>query len=161
MPSIWLRGGFKRPALAKLEVASRAALGTQFAAFVLRRLVAQAQGAFMDKEMSNSMSEAGTGFMVSLTDVIHDLQRKGYVENLTPKFDHFECQSGKFKLYPGEIEIDKVIRFENASDPDDQAILFAICSKLQGLKGVYVDSYGLQHDELSPAVLGKLKAHVC
>ena len=113
----------------------------------------------MDVETSNSISESGTGFMINLTDVIHQLEKKGYAENLTSRFDHFECRSGAFKIYPKDMTIDEVIRFENTSDPDDQSILYAISSPPQGLKGIFIESYGSYHDELSPEILQKFKDH--
>lgn len=109
----------------------------------------------MDAKEANSINQAGTGFMLSLTDSIHEFEKKGYTENLVPRFDHFESRSGQVKLYPDDLKIDKVLRFENSSDPDDQSIMYAISSG--DLKGLYVDSYGLYHDELSPAILDRLK----
>lgn len=97
--------------------------------------------------------------MVTLTDAIHQLEDKGYTENLSPRFDHFECQDGKVRLYSSDFEVDEVIRFENSSDPDDQSILYAISSKEQELKGIFVESYGFYHNDLSPEILQKLKDH--
>ncbi len=108
-----------------------------------------------DKIISD-ISKAGTGFMIGLTDTIQELEAEGYVENLVPRFDHFECRSSKILIYPNEIEVDKVIRLENTSDPDDQAIVFAISIPKKNLKGLYVDSYGTYHDDLSKDILDRL-----
>ncbi len=113
----------------------------------------------MDKDISKSISQAGTGFMVTLTDVIHQLEDKGYVENLSLHFDHFECRDGAIRLYADDFNVDEVIRFENSSDPDDQSILYAISSTEQSLKGILVESYGFYHNDLSPEILQKLKDH--
>lgn len=95
--------------------------------------------------------------MFCLSDAIRDLQKKGYAENLVPHFDHFCCRSGEMVMYPRDIFIDEMIRFENSSDPDDQSLLYAItCDKLN-LKGLYVESYGVYHDELSVAMLERIK----
>jgi hypothetical protein len=93
--------------------------------------------------------------MLQLLDTVKYLERKGYRENLTPCYDHLCC--GKVEIYPSEIYFDQVIRFENASDPDDQAILYAISAPSKKIKGLYVDSYGLYHDELSPSILKRLQ----
>lgn len=106
---------------------------------------------------SLSMLESGTGCMVSLSHTIRKLQEQGYVENLVPAFDHFACRSGQIKITPDILVVDKMVRFENASDPDDQAILYAISSAAMGVKGLYVDSYGVYHDELSPQILMSLR----
>ncbi|GEM_PF-2656304 len=102
---------------------------------------------------TRSMLKSGTGFMLCLSEAIRELQRLGYKENLCPANDHLCCRSGAIKLYPKDIKIDEMIRFENASDPDDQAILYAINCESKNLKGLYVDSYGVYHDDLSPELI--------
>jgi hypothetical protein len=105
--------------------------------------------------------EAGTGFMVSLYEIVTQLEHKGYSENLAPKGDHFEARSGAIKIYPKDIVVDKVFRFENTSDPDDQAIAYAISAPNIGVKGTYVDSYGIyQEDDLSPELLRALRTEL-
>lgn len=112
----------------------------------------------MDKNSpSNSdIAKAGTGFMINLADAIRLLQLEGYDINLVPQFDHFTYDDQKKSLYPSELRVDKVLRFENSSDPDDQSILYAISSKDYSLKGLYVDSYGTYHDNLSIKLLDTL-----
>lgn len=110
------------------------------------------------KATAQDVMKAGTGFVASLPDTLRALQAKGYTENLTAKFDHFESQMGKIKIYPQDMSVDEVVRFENASDPDDNSILFAIRSN-DGVKGVFVDSFGVYHTELSPDLDRKLKDH--
>lgn len=107
----------------------------------------------------NDMLKAGTGFMLSLADSIHHLYGQGYVENLIPRFDHFECRSGTIKLKPDDIVIDRLVRFENTSDPDDQSILYAVSAPQLGLKGLYVEGYGPAQDELSHEMIERLKEH--
>ena len=101
--------------------------------------------------------KAGTGFMRSLTDAILDLQKKGYVENLVPCYDHLTCQSGAIRMYPREFFIDEMMRFENSSDPGDQSILYAITCDSRNLKGLYIESYGTYHDELSEGMIERIK----
>ncbi len=103
------------------------------------------------------MLRSGTGFMISLSDTIRELQRMGYTENLGCANDHLCARSGKIKLYPKDITIDRMVRFENSSDPDDQAILYAARCDSKDLLGLYVDSYGLYHDDLTPELLKSFK----
>ena len=93
--------------------------------------------------------------MLQLLDTVKTLQRKGYCGNLVACFDHLCCDG--VDLYPSEIYFDQVIRFENASDPADQAILYAISAPSKKIKGLYIESYGLYHDELSPSILRRLQ----
>ncbi len=112
-----------------------------------------------DSTQCEDIGQAGTGFMMSLVEGIHKMQEKGYTANLVPKFDRLECDMGNIKLYPDDLVIDKMIRFENTSDPDDQSILYAISSPSQNVKGIYVESYGTYHDELSHEMIERLKDH--
>jgi hypothetical protein len=103
------------------------------------------------------MSTAGTGEMLCITDAIKELQAKGYIESFEPKFDHLACRSGKIDLYPRDIFFDEVIRFENSSDPDDQSILYAISVPRRKMKGLYVESYELYHEEISQEMIERMK----
>lgn len=108
------------------------------------------------EKVSEDIIVAGTGFMIDLATAIRKLEKQGYIENLVPMYNHFECRSGRYKITPKDFTVDKMVRFENTSDPDDQAILHAISIPRLKLKGLYIDSYGLYHDELSKEMLDKL-----
>lgn len=107
-------------------------------------------------DLSRDTMRAGTGYMQTLTEGLGKMQKLGYIENFVPEFDHLSCRMGAKTLYPQDMTIDHMMRFENTSDPDDQSILYAISSKTQNLKGVYVESYGLYHDDLSKEMLKKI-----
>ena len=91
--------------------------------------------------------KAGTGFMLSLTDAIKNFQLLGYSQNFICMNDHLKSECRKIKVFPNEIKINEVLRFENTSDPSDQSILYAISVPAKNLKGLYVESYGLDHDD--------------
>lgn len=109
---------------------------------------------------SQDILKAGTGFMTSVSESIRQLVSQGYTENLSARVDHFECCSGSHKIYPQDVRVDKMLRFENASDPDDQSIIYAISSIKDGLKGIYVEAYGIYQDEVSKDMLERLKNHL-
>jgi hypothetical protein len=113
----------------------------------------------MQNAQFEALSQAGTGFMPGTIRILHDLYERGYQENIIPRFDHFSVHSGKTRMYAEDFRVDAIYRVENTSDPDDQAILFALSSDSLHLKGVYVDSYGLYHDELSQEILARLCCH--
>lgn len=114
----------------------------------------------MSAQNTNDTQRAGTGFMLNPLEAISELERKGYRQNITLRFDHLEVNSGKEKIYPHEFEVDSITRFENTSDPDDQSILYAISSPAHGVKGVFMESYGLYHEEMSPAMLERVRKHI-
>jgi hypothetical protein len=107
--------------------------------------------------LPKDMIRAGTGEMQCLSEAIKLLQEKGYNRSLVPAYDHFTCVNRTIKLYPEEIFFDEVMRFENTSDPDDQSILYAISSLADDIKGIYVESYGLYHDDLSPEMIKRMQ----
>ncbi|WP_121356918.1 phosphoribosylpyrophosphate synthetase [Flavisolibacter nicotianae] len=89
-------------------------------------------------------------------DTLNSLKEEGYVLDFNLKPDCVECVSPDIKLYPEEFVIDKFYRFEGASNPDDNAIIYAISSK-DGLKGTIVDAYGVYADSLTSEMVNKLK----
>ena len=109
---------------------------------------------------THATQQAGTGFMKDMSEILRILQGKGYTENIVPRYDHFEVKEGTFKLFPKDFEVDEIVRYENASDPDDQSILYAITSEKNHLKGVYIESYGIYQDELSQPMIERLKNHL-
>ncbi|MGZ3649804.1 MAG: phosphoribosylpyrophosphate synthetase [Bdellovibrionota bacterium] len=114
----------------------------------------------MTESTANNMQQAGTGFMGSSSEAIKELQKRGYTEDFSPKFDHLEAHSGQEKIRPDEFEVDEILRFENTSDPNDQSILYAISCPARGLKGTYLESYGLYQNDYSPAMLDRLSRHL-
>lgn len=108
-------------------------------------------------ELPKDMTAAGTGEMQCLSEALKKLQAKGYTHNLTLVYDHYKTEDGKIKLYPKDIFYDEVMRFENTSDPDDQSILYAISSLADDIKGIYVESYGLYHEDVSPQIIKRMQ----
>ncbi|MBY0554380.1 hypothetical protein K2P97_07620 [bacterium] len=106
---------------------------------------------------AKEMHKSGTGLMLSLSEGIKSFEDRGYTANIVPAFDHFSINDGKIKLLPTDINLDNIMRFENSSDPDDQSILYAISNKDKTIKGLYVDSFGRYHDDLSTEIQESLR----
>lgn len=98
-------------------------------------------------------------YMTPLSEVMQELRKRGYTEDFNLRTDCIDCQAGKFVLYPEDFTIDKYYRFEGASDPDDQAILYAISSDKHNLKGILVNGYGASADSLTDSMVKKLATH--
>jgi hypothetical protein len=94
----------------------------------------------------------------SLVDALTALRQQGYTEDFNLERNCLACRAGQFKVFHDEFEIDKYFRFEGASNPDDQSILYAISSPKHGIKGVLVNAYGIYSDEITDEMLEKLKA---
>lgn len=92
----------------------------------------------------------------TMSEALNDLKAEGYSEDFNLKSHCIECNSMERRFQPDEFEIDKFFRFEGASNPDDNSIVYAISSK-DGLKGVLVDAYGVYADSLNEEMVEKLK----
>ena len=94
---------------------------------------------------------------LGLKKTIEDLKAKGYTENFVPCYDHFVYGDEKNELFPHDIFFYDVIRFEDLSAPEGQAILYAISSPNKNVKGLYIESYGPYHDNLSASMIERMK----
>lgn len=97
--------------------------------------------------------------MESIPQALQYFEKHGYDKNIVLKFDHFEIDSGKHKLFPQDFVVDDVFRYENTSDPEDQAILYAISCPNRNLKGVFMEGYGIYQESVSQEMLERLKQH--
>lgn len=92
----------------------------------------------------------------TLSEALNGLKKEGYDLDLNLQPDCVECRPLNLRLYPADFIIDKYYRFEGASNPDDNAIVYAI-SSVDGLKGTLVDAYGVYADPLTNEMIEKIK----
>lgn len=85
--------------------------------------------------------------MNTLSSLIDTAVSKGYTDNFRVEKDGLYAPATDTHYLPNEVKIDNFYRFEGASDPQDNAILYCIETH-DGIKGNLVDSYGANTDEL-------------
>ncbi len=95
----------------------------------------------------------------TLSETINGLKKDGYSLDFNVQQERIVCHQTNIVLSPEDFEIDKVYRFEVASDPEDQSVLYAISSFKFNIKGVLVNGYGISADAETNAIIGKLKTH--
>jgi hypothetical protein len=95
----------------------------------------------------------------TLSDALTGLRKKGYTTDFNIYKDCLVCDHLDVSLSPVDFEIDAVFRFEDGTNPDDQAILYAISSQKFGVKGVLVNGYGISADDETNALIEKLNTH--
>lgn len=95
----------------------------------------------------------------TLSETINGLVKAGYTHNLNVKEDCLICHQTNTSLSPDDFQIDKVYRFEGASDPEDEAVVYAISSAKFGIRGTLVNGYGVSFDEGASKLIEKLKTH--
>ncbi len=92
----------------------------------------------------------------TLSQAINKLKlEEGYEHDFNLLDEKIELKSKKESFGVEEFEVDKVLRFEGMSNPDDNAILYAITTT-NGRKGVLVDGYGISSGQISKKMLKKL-----
>jgi hypothetical protein len=92
----------------------------------------------------------------SLSVAIEDLQSRGYNEDLNFCDGGLEHKRTSC-IYPAEaMEVVEFYRFEGASNPDDNSILYAIETS-DGLKGLLVDAYGAYSGNIPRDIVNKLR----
>ncbi|HZV68464.1 MAG TPA: hypothetical protein VFG10_02940 [Saprospiraceae bacterium] len=83
----------------------------------------------------------------SMVAILNKLSKEGY----TAQFKVYECgitsMSTQKEYSFNEVAIDRFFRFEGDSNPDDNAIVYAISTD-SAEKGTLVDSYGANSDPL-------------
>jgi hypothetical protein len=97
--------------------------------------------------------------MTTLSQVMEDLRKRGYTEDFNLREDCIYCVGATIALSPDEFRIDRYYRFEGASDPADEAIVYAISSDVHNMKGILVNGYGTTSDPLTDKMLEKLRTN--
>lgn len=94
--------------------------------------------------------------METLSEAVERLTAAGYP-------DDFRAEPGGLRAVgtgclhaPESLLIEEVERFEGASDPADQAVLFALRCAVHGAKGTYVVTWGPYVDPLDAEMVRRL-----
>lgn len=91
----------------------------------------------------------------TLSDATNDVKRRGYTVDLNLQATCTTCPSYQLHLTPEKFTIDEFHRFEGMSNPSDNSIVYAISGS--GIKGVFVDGYGIYSESLTGDLIDKLK----
>lgn len=79
--------------------------------------------------------------METLSEAIRRLTDAGYVHDFRAEGGQLVCDRCGSRFDPSEMTIDEIVRFEGMSDPDDEAILYALGTG-SGSLGLYSAAYG-------------------
>jgi hypothetical protein len=92
----------------------------------------------------------------TLAGTIEELRGRGYTASFEPS-THGLRVAGREKIYrTEELTIRESYRFEGASDPDDQSVVYAI-EAADGTRGVLVDAFGTYADPEIAQVLQDIR----
>ncbi len=96
------------------------------------------------------------GPMTTLSEILDKLKSEGYTVDFNLKNNCLECAENSLQVHPEDFKVDRVFRFEGDSNPEDEAIVYAISSEKHGLKGTLVNSYGTYADDLTEELITAL-----
>jgi hypothetical protein len=89
----------------------------------------------------------------TITEAIEQLREQGYTLDFNLDQNRFKVGGDEYTA--DEFEIVDLYRYEGASDPADEATVYALASP-SGIKGILVDGYGATADETSTETLKQL-----
>lgn len=92
----------------------------------------------------------------TMVEALEQLKREGYTHDFNVHNNALHASNGDIKLSPKDFQIDKVIRFEGISDPEDMSVLYAISAPAHNIKGTFINGYGVYADDVSEELLKKL-----
>lgn len=91
----------------------------------------------------------------TVSEAIDDLKKRGYTIDFNVGFDGVQSHRSAISLAPDKFMITEVYRFEGETNPDDEAVVYAIESK-DGHKGILVNGYGISSDPVNEQMIKKL-----
>ncbi len=92
----------------------------------------------------------------TVTQALTGLKQRGFTIDFNIAFDQLKCIDTDICLLPSQFEITEYYRFEGASNPSDQEVVYAVVSKDGTIKGALVSAFGIYSDEIDGELLQKL-----
>lgn len=91
-----------------------------------------------------------------MVNVIATLRARGYTENFNLLEENLSYKQDGEPVDLGDIVIDKIYRFSGMNDVGDEAILYAMTDTKDGVKGIFVNAYGIYSDEGANRVIRQI-----
>lgn len=94
--------------------------------------------------------------MTTLSEITNKLLADGYTVDFNITENTADGPGKYLQEHPEEFIIDRHYRFEGVSDPEDEAIVYAISSTVNGVKGILINGYGVYSDQVTNDLVKKL-----
>jgi len=89
----------------------------------------------------------------TVVEALNDLNKRGYTIDLNIAFDKKLCAQYDKCLSPSEFKITEIYRFEGITNPSDEDIIYAVCSKDEKIKGIFIEAFGVYSNGENPVLL--------
>lgn len=103
------------------------------------------------------MNASGGSEMETLTEAIARLERRGFDAELIARPGGLLERDREGAVAPETLVVEEIVRFEGTSDPQDEAVLFALRSEDDRLRGTFLSTYGPHTGPENAAVLERLR----
>ena len=97
-------------------------------------------------------------YMKSMATCLNRMISDGYTEDFKVTDAGLEALKEHKNYKPDQVEVVNFFRFEGESDPDDNAILYAIVTN-DGKKGTLIDAYGVYNDPMVSGFMKNVEVH--
>ena len=94
--------------------------------------------------------------METLRGALERLRNAGFRDSLRATPDGFVAEGTDPVYAPEELVVDEIVRFEGVSDPEDEAVLFALRSRSGAVRGTFVTSFGVKTDPVAAELVRRL-----
>jgi hypothetical protein len=96
--------------------------------------------------------------METLSATVDRLNAAGYTDDFRAEPEGLRAV-GTGCIHPPEaLIIDEIVRFEGATDPDDEAIVLALRCPVHGGRGTYIVAYGVTMPAIDAEMVQRLQA---
>lgn len=95
----------------------------------------------------------------TVTEALNDLKARGFTTDFNIAFNQIRCNATGKCLSPDQFEIIEHHRFEGATNPSDEEVVYAIAAKDGSMKGVLVSAFGIYSEQVDDALIRKLQVH--
>lgn len=94
--------------------------------------------------------------METLSEAIARLERRGFEDEFLARPGGLLERDREGAVAPETLVVEEIVRFEGVSDPQDEAVLFALRSADGSVRGTFLSTYGPQTGADNVAVMERL-----
>lgn len=94
--------------------------------------------------------------METLSQAVNRLTAAGYRDDFRAEPGGLAAVGSHCLHEPEDLVIEEIVRFEGASDPGDEAIVFALRCEIHGTRGTWVVTFGPSVDPLDAEMVRRL-----
>jgi hypothetical protein len=95
--------------------------------------------------------------METMVDALHRFGKRGYTDEFQARPEGLRSLNTGEVFCPEDLVVEDVARFEGASDPGDQATIFALRSESGETRGTYTVTFGTYMDALDAEMVPRLR----